>query len=257
MDAYVGDSFARFVHTYSLASELTGVALELGANPYFTTYLLDEHSELEMVLANYFDGSTERVQQRVDYVETDGTPVTKHYESLQFNIEDERFPFDDASLDAVLFCEIIEHLLMNPVAVLREISRILRPGGSLVLTTPNVCRLPNMVHLIEGHSIYDPYSGYGPYGRHNREYTMAELVSLLEFVGFDVVESFTADGNHAEPLSEAHVAAIADLLDGREHELGQYLCVRAEKVRGSRAGLPDNLFRSWPAGEIVPAGRPD
>lgn len=253
MDAYVADSFYRFVHTYSLASALTGRGLELGANPYFTTYLFDEHSGLDMELANYFDGASPTVSQRLEYVGADGVATVKQYESAQFNIEDDRFPYEDASFDVVLFCEILEHLLMNPVAVLREISRTLKMGGSMVLTTPNVCRLSNVVRMVEGVSIYDPYSGYGPYGRHNREYTLDELVTLLEFVGFQVVESFTADGHDDLLISDEQIDRVAPLLEHRPAQLGQYLFVRAEKVAESREGLPDHLYRSWPPGDIVPS----
>ena len=42
----------------------------------------------------------------------------------------------DASVDTVISCETIEHL-PDPVQALREFSRVLRPGGRLILTTPN------------------------------------------------------------------------------------------------------------------------
>jgi SAM-dependent methyltransferase len=42
----------------------------------------------------------------------------------------------DASVDTVISCETIEHL-PDPVQALREFRRVLRPGGRLVLTTPN------------------------------------------------------------------------------------------------------------------------
>jgi 2-polyprenyl-6-hydroxyphenyl methylase/3-demethylubiquinone-9 3-methyltransferase len=43
----------------------------------------------------------------------------------------------DDAFDLVLVTEVIEHLTFNPVAFWREIHRLLRPGGIIVLTTPN------------------------------------------------------------------------------------------------------------------------
>jgi len=45
-------------------------------------------------------------------------------------------PLPDAAFDTVISCETIEHL-PEPTKALREIRRILRPGGRLLLTTPN------------------------------------------------------------------------------------------------------------------------
>jgi SAM-dependent methyltransferase len=45
-----------------------------------------------------------------------------------------RLPFDDATVDAVVCTEVFEHLI-DPPAAAREIIRVLKPGGRLVLTT--------------------------------------------------------------------------------------------------------------------------
>lgn len=44
-------------------------------------------------------------------------------------------PLLDCSVDAILSCDVIEHL-ENPEAHLKEIHRLLKPGGKLVLSTP-------------------------------------------------------------------------------------------------------------------------
>lgn len=49
-------------------------------------------------------------------------------------------PFPDGRYDVVLLTEVIEHLESH-AGILHEISRILRPGGHLVLSTPNLQRL--------------------------------------------------------------------------------------------------------------------
>lgn len=53
-------------------------------------------------------------------------------------------PFDDDSFDGAVLQDVIEHVA-DPAAVLREISRVLRQGGVLYLSTPNRDALPNLV----------------------------------------------------------------------------------------------------------------
>jgi 2-polyprenyl-3-methyl-5-hydroxy-6-metoxy-1,4-benzoquinol methylase len=45
-------------------------------------------------------------------------------------------PFDDGTFDLIVAVEVVEHL-ENIRAVCREFARLLRPGGKVVLTTPN------------------------------------------------------------------------------------------------------------------------
>jgi SAM-dependent methyltransferase len=53
----------------------------------------------------------------------------------------ERLPLADASVDIVVFTEVIEHLVRPELAVW-EIARVLRPGGHLVMTTNNASEMP-------------------------------------------------------------------------------------------------------------------
>lgn len=50
---------------------------------------------------------------------------------------DGRLPFDDATFDAVVSIEVVEHV-EDPFAFLRELARIAKPGASVIVTTPNV-----------------------------------------------------------------------------------------------------------------------
>lgn len=63
------------------------------------------------------------------------------------------FPLADASADAIIANQVIEHIL-DPVKFVREIHRVLRPGGRCVMTTPNIRYVKNIAHLA--------FSGYGP-----------------------------------------------------------------------------------------------
>ncbi|MCI4361388.1 MAG: class I SAM-dependent methyltransferase [Thermoplasmata archaeon] len=84
--------------------------------------------------------------------------------------------------DQILFVEVLEHLLVNPLLLFREIRLHLKPGGRLFLTTPNVARLGNRYRLLLGRSIQErgryPRDGTGVYG-HVVEYTRSELDRLL------------------------------------------------------------------------------
>jgi SAM-dependent methyltransferase len=242
---YFAEDFHRFVRTWALVRDRTGRALELGGNPYFTTLLLKEYTDLDLTLANYFGPDFSGPNhQTVTWTGVDGAARSEAFEFAHFNIEDDPFPFDDGAFDVVLFCEIVEHLLMNPVAVLTEIKRVLRPGGLLVLTTPNVNRLENVARMVAGANIYDPYSGYGPYGRHNREFNKHELYLLLTHLGFSIesLESADVHENRAETLTE--VAPLVELLRFRERDLGQYLFCAAVNTDDVTPGLPSWLFRS-------------
>lgn len=262
---YCVSDFRRFVYTFGLVRKASkdiqggkGRCLELGGNPYFTTMLLKEFTPHELVLANYFGEQHPKgvLSQNVDYLEFQpnhqdrAKPRRIGFEYHHFNIENDTFPFEDASFDIILFCEIIEHLLMDPAKVLREIKRVLRPGGQLILTTPNVGRLENVARMLSGANIYDPYSGYGPYGRHNREYNKHELNMLLTYLGFTIQEMFSADVHENNASHFFDLTAYQDQLKFREADLGQYIFLRAIFSGRDKGKKPSWLYRSYPADEL-------
>lgn len=102
------------------------------------------------------------------------------------NLEQDQLPFPSGSFDLVIFTEVLEHIaITDPCVVLGEIRRVLRPGGRMLLSTPNVANLSNVVALIRGENVFwPPEIFYGSVDRHNREYTPAELLRLIEKAGF-------------------------------------------------------------------------
>ena len=249
LDPYVDDALYRFIHSWQLVRNESGKCLELGANPYFITWLLQEHTSLDLTLANYFGGEEGTGLQTLSWQNGESrTSSTFNFD--HFNMEESIFPYKDASFDVVLYCEIIEHLLMNPVHTLTEIHRVLKPGGLLVVTTPNVARLGNVLALADGRSIYDPYSGFGAYGRHNREFSMSELLHLLEFSGFEHETSFTADAHQEDYSGHPKFKAASELIADRPAHLGQYLFAAVRATGTPRHGLPGSLFRSYEPSRI-------
>jgi ubiquinone/menaquinone biosynthesis C-methylase UbiE len=62
------------------------------------------------------------------------------------NADAGELPFGDGSFDIVFTCECLEHL-PNPATAVKEMARVLLPGGSLVLTTENYSNLLLLVWL--------------------------------------------------------------------------------------------------------------
>jgi SAM-dependent methyltransferase len=188
---YLNDAVHRLATTINLVPQLDGPArvLELGAMPYFMTSLLQHRfPHYQLQLANE-PGTLHDQEVHLFHREL---KREYRYECKAFNIETDRFPYEDGSFDIVLYCEIIEHLMHDPSHSLHEIHRVLKPGGHMVLSTPNPFRYTNYLRLLRGENIYPPFSGYGPYARHNREFSIRELRLLLGQCNFEIEELLTA-----------------------------------------------------------------
>jgi SAM-dependent methyltransferase len=90
-------------------------------------------------------------------LDVDGVALAKAaelgIEPVQANVE-EPLPFDDASFDAVIAGELLEHLQF-PDALVGEIRRVLRPGGAIVGSVPNAYRLQGRLRFLVGRAPED------------------------------------------------------------------------------------------------------
>lgn len=116
-----------------------------------------------------------------------------------FDAEKDRFPYSDGYFSTVLCGELIEHLFEDPMHLMTEVNRILKPGGHFVLTTPNVAALRGISAILQGyhpgffHAYIKPSESGEVDARHNREYTPREIHRLLETSGFEVVRLETGE----------------------------------------------------------------
>ncbi|MGH2608236.1 MAG: class I SAM-dependent methyltransferase [Tepidiformaceae bacterium] len=162
-----------------------GRALELGSPPFHITMLMNKLRNYDLQLSAY--PSDDR-RELVQTVESPEYGEEHRYECVCFDAETERFPFDDNTFDLVIWSEVIEHLTQNPVHTLGEVHRVLKPGGCVVISTPNSSRADNVIALARGYNIYDPYhlGAVLAGSRHSREYTYRELTDLVRGCGFAV-----------------------------------------------------------------------
>lgn len=105
-------------------------------------------------------------------------------------------PFADATFDNILCWETMEHFNFNPVAFVRELHRVLKPGGRIYITVPNRASFQSLSglifgkddkHRIDQHFTYENHHSNGKlawYGFHWYEYTRTELEHLFTRVGF-------------------------------------------------------------------------
>lgn len=87
------------------------------------------------------------------YIGTDIVRYDDFPEEARFvpgNLESDRIPVDDESMDVVCALEVIEHL-ENPRAFVRELARCVRPGGLVVVTTPNQLSFLSLLTLVVKH----------------------------------------------------------------------------------------------------------
>lgn len=104
----------------SLASSATGRMLDVGCGdkPYqevFAPYVMEHLG--------------------IDFEETHSDSLYAQASRADLLYTGERLPFDGCTFDTVLCTQVLEHVA-DPWMLMREISRVLRPGGTLILTAP-------------------------------------------------------------------------------------------------------------------------
>jgi methionine biosynthesis protein MetW len=97
--------------------------------------------------------------------------------------------FSDETFDCVVSLAVIEHVI-DVFGVLKEINRVLKPGGYLVVSVPNIAYVKHRVRLLFGKlpvtsSIYNWESDNWD-GGHFHYFTHKTFQKLLEYSGFKI-----------------------------------------------------------------------
>lgn len=157
------------------------------------TPLINRHGAYsEIVLTNWWKGETRSQLQTVTNAKT-GESLS--FDMLNVDVERDRFPFPDEHFDVALCCELIEHLTADPMHMLIELNRVLKWGGLLIVTTPNIASAFSIGKALAGNSpyVYGEYNPKSPGDRHSREYTPNDIKLALNAAGFKTIKLFTKD----------------------------------------------------------------
>jgi SAM-dependent methyltransferase len=160
-------------------------------------------------------------------------------EVFSLKLESTSLPFQDGEFDLVVAVDVLERFAIDPGFALLEARRVLREGGILLVTTPNLVSLQSISRAIDGLSPYAsgeflPWKG--ALGRHNREYTPREVESLGLYAGMKTVLLDTVNvrpqmdvpeviGNLASQGLPLHLRGQHVVYVGRKSasvEMGQY-----------------------------------
>src|SRR5439155_8672395 len=96
---------------------------------------------------------------------------------------------DEPPFDLVLSCEVLEHLTIPPIEHVKPLADLLKPGGHLVLSTPNLGSLTKILDLLRGRPVFHkPEDFFLPAIEkngwiHRREYVAVEVTSGIERAG--------------------------------------------------------------------------
>lgn len=137
----------------------------------------------------------------------------------------------DKTFDAAVSIQVIEHL-PSPKRMIDGINRILKPGGTLVLSAPNYGRLQARLRLLIGRNpkvdLEDFYlRGVDGFVGHWREYLPAELTQMLTWSGFKEVHSSTfcdvwypwKKRPSVSSAKDALLSLLSKLIPGAQYEL--------------------------------------
>ena len=151
-------------------------------------------------------------------------PDADHFELIKQNLNSS-FTFEVSELNLIISTEVIEHL-ENPRLFIREITKKLRSGGKIIITTPNPYSLLSLLSFcLKGY-----HSSFGPkdYPAHITPITPYQLMNIVNEIDKIEVEELSYIPNGRIPGTGIRYTKILPFLKGKYFS-DNYCCVIKKK----------------------------
>ena len=156
----------------------------------------------------------------------------------------------DRRFDAIFISEVIAHLPVPGHIALRRLRTLLRPGGILLCSTPNLYRLRNVVYLLRGRPLFDHFDvpevrSYGPI----IEYSAEHLAWQFEKAGF---VDCTVDLEHFAHIPNAPLDRVLSAFGAPLRRIPRY---RDNLLAVGTAGNGREAIGPAPHASVLPVDR--
>jgi len=218
----LGITAMRRLKKISAMVPITGNLLEIGALDGATVRYYKQH----------FKGKTFGVDISIEVLKNAGN-IIDEVKTCDLNVD--ALPWEDNFFDVVICSEIIEHIF-DTDRLLEQIRRILKPSGTLIISTPNLASFFNRIFILfglqpVGTEVSCRNTRYGnsfrqklrPAG-HIRNFTYAAFIDILRTNGFKIERTTSI------PMSEHGVAAVIETVtSGIYTAFGSVIIVKCKR----------------------------
>jgi SAM-dependent methyltransferase len=245
-----GDSYhkvhkARLARTAHIVADLVAEVgegckvLELGTSGFLPVTLKSLFPSVAIDVTEYEeskDSNEASVKQKEFGIADKTVTVT----AFGLDLEYSTLPVDDETYDIVICCEVLEHMEIDPMFMLAEVNRVLKTGGKLMLTTPNILSSRAITKMVQGYEPYFfmQYHKSREYNRHNYEYSVKGLWAVLKCAGFD--PTVWTEDLFEDPLP--HTVDMLNYYGFKIANTGDNLLASGVKVSGVVERHPRGLY---------------
>lgn len=225
-DPYVGYQAPRFAMLLALLSR----------NVTSKTRILDVgRTMLTEMIESLFGRPVDSLGFEPDAVQPNGA---RHY---HFDLNDaqhrEKWLRNLPGYDLIIMAEVIEHLYTSPSLVLGFLQSLLRPGGMLIVQTPNALAIGRRVSMLMGRHPFELIRENPQNPGHFREYAARELEKYGQQLGLAVIAT-----EHHHSIDLRHKFALLSLNTEGRDVAGK----RSLRYRLHDLGITNFVYRHLP-----------